>query len=102
MTLEEATAALEECRRKIDEVDRRITDLLNDRARIVEVVGDIKQQVEMPVYEPKREDLVYLNIASHNGGPLRADALKRVYERIIDEMRTLQRDRMARKAGESR
>jgi chorismate mutase-like protein len=92
---EEAVAALDECRRKIDEIDRRITGLLNERARVVEVIGDIKQRVEMPVYEPKREDMVYRNITEHNTGPLRADALKRVYERIIDEMRTLQRDRMA-------
>jgi chorismate mutase len=95
MTPKEAAAALEDCRRRIDEVDRLITDLLNQRARIVELIGDIKQQVEMPVYEPKREDMVYANITAHNAGPLRADALKRVYERIIDEMRTLQRDRMA-------
>jgi chorismate mutase-like protein len=100
MSPEEASAALEECRDKIDEIDRRITDLLNQRARIVETIGDIKQQVEMPVYEPKREDMVYRNITVHNAGPLRADALKRVYERVIDEMRTLQRDRMA--AGRER
>jgi chorismate mutase-like protein len=95
VTPDEAVAALENCRKKIDEIDRRITDLLNDRARVVEVIGEIKQQVKMPVYEPKREDMVYRNITDHNGGPLQADALKRVYERIIDEMRTLQRDRMA-------
>jgi chorismate mutase-like protein len=100
MSPEQAAAALENCRTRIDEIDRRITDLLNQRARIVESIGDIKQRAEMPVYEPKREDMVYRNITEHNAGPLGADALKRVYERIIDEMRTLQRDRMT--AGKER
>jgi chorismate mutase len=99
MTREDAAAALDECRARIDEVDRGITDLLNQRASIVERIGDIKQMVEMPVYEPKREDSVYENVTTHNRGPLRGDALKRVYERIIDEMRTLQRDRMAARAS---
>ena len=95
MTREEAAAALDACRSEIDKVDRQIANLLNERARIVETIGDIKQRVEMPVYEPKREDAVYENITCHNSGPLRGEALKRIYERIIDEMRTLQRDRMA-------
>jgi chorismate mutase len=94
MTQAEAAAALDACRTRIDDVDRQITSLLNQRARIVESIGDIKQRVEMPVYEPRREDAVYENVTGHNAGPLRADALKRIYERIIDEMRKLQRDRM--------
>jgi chorismate mutase-like protein len=99
MTHEEAAAALDACRHDIDAIDRRIADLLNQRARIVESIGDIKQKVEMPVYEPKREDAVYDNISRNNAGPLRSEALKRIYERIIDEMRTLQRDRMAQRAA---
>lgn len=95
MTQAEAEAALNACRQEIDEIDRRIVELLNARARVVEVVGDTKQKAQMRVYEPKREELVYANITRNNGGPLQADALRRIYERIIDEMRTLQRDRMA-------
>lgn len=95
MTPEETAAALEECREQIDVVDRKIVALLNERAKIVEVIGALKQQAQMKVYEPKREDAVYQNIAAANQGPFKADAIKRIYERIIDEMRTLQRDRMA-------
>jgi len=101
MTPAEAEAALQSCRREIDEIDRRIVELLNHRARVVEVIGDTKQKAQMRVYEPKREELVYANITRHNGGPLQADALRRIYERIIDEMRTLQRDRMAARRGEA-
>jgi len=68
--------------------------MLNERARVVEVIGSVKQQAEMPVYEPKREDEVYQNVLEHNAGPLPSDAVKRVFERVIDEMRTLQKTRM--------
>ena len=95
MTPEECGAALEDCRKKIDVIDRQIVSLLNERAKVVEVIGEVKQQAQMRVYEPKREDAVYANIVDANQGPLKSDAVKRVYERIIDEMRTLQRDRMA-------
>lgn len=86
---------LDECRQEIDVLDRRIVALLNERARVVEVIGALKQQAQMRVYEPKREDAVYANITAVNQGPLKAEAVKRIYERIIDEMRTLQRERMA-------
>ena len=95
MTPEECNDALEEQRKAIDVIDREIVKLLNERAKVVEVIGDLKQQAAMRVYEPKREELVFANIRSGNCGPLKDDALKRIYERIIDEMRTLQRDRMA-------
>ena len=48
----------------------------------------------MPVYEPKREDEVYRNVTESNHGPLPAEAVKRIFERMIDEMRTLQKMRM--------
>ena len=94
MTQEEAVQALAECREKIDRVDRRIMALLNERTETVQVIGRIKASVAMPVYEPKREEEVFRNIAAANQGPLSADAAKRVFERIIDEMRKVQRERM--------
>lgn len=94
MTREAALSALAHCRERIDEVDRRILDLLNERTRTVEEIGRIKQAAQFPVYEPKREDQVFQNIADHNRGPLSTDAARRVFERIIDEMRKIQRDRM--------
>lgn len=61
---------------------------------MVEIIGGVKHEAALPVYEPKREDEVYRNILEHNEGPLPADAVKRVFERVIDEMRTLQKMRM--------
>ena len=85
---------LAECRRQIDAVDLRLLALLNERTRIVEEIGRIKQTLAMPIYEPKREDQVFHNVISNNLGPLSAEAVKRVFERVIDEMRTVQRDKM--------
>ncbi|MCX6623198.1 MAG: chorismate mutase [Acidobacteria bacterium] len=96
MTREEALAALSRNREGIDEVDRRILDLLNQRTKIVEEIGRIKREQQMAIYEPKREDQVYRNVTESNRGPLPAEAVKRVFERIIDEMRTVQRERMLR------
>jgi chorismate mutase-like protein len=94
MTKEEARARLDEFRVSIDEVDRRIVDLLNERTRVVEEIGRVKRHSELPIYEPKREEMVFANITGHNQGPLTPEALRRIFERIIDEMRTIQRVRM--------
>ena len=94
MNEEDARQKLEEYRVLIDDVDRRIVALLNERTCVVENIGRVKREAQLPIYEPKREDQVFHNVTSHNGGPLSAEALKRVFERIIDEMRTIQRDEM--------
>jgi chorismate mutase len=94
MNKDEAIAALSGCRERVDAVDRQMIELLNERSRIVTEIGRIKGEAKLPIYEPKREDQVYANISAHNHGPLSSDAAKRIFERIIDEMRKLQRERM--------
>lgn len=96
MTNEEAQAALAELRTMIDDVDLRILALFNERADVVSRIGDIKKMMTMPIYEPKREDEVFRNVTHGNHGPLSEGAVRRLFERIIDEMRTLQRERMER------
>ena len=91
MTLDEARRKLEEFRVLIDDVDRRIVALLNERTRVVENIGRVKHQTQMPIYEPKREDQVFANVSATNGGPLTDEAVRRIFERIIDEMRMIQR-----------
>ena len=97
MSEPDARAALTHWRVKIDEVDLRILELLNERTRVVEEIGRIKQSAALPVYEPKREDQVYLNVTTNNAGPLPNDAVRRIFERIVDEMRGVQRRRMEEK-----
>ncbi|HUQ92989.1 MAG TPA: chorismate mutase [Bryobacteraceae bacterium] len=94
MTEEEAQQRLTERRSRIDEIDRLILELLNQRTRVVHDIGHIKRDFKMPVYEPKREDEVFRNVTDNNPGPLPSDAVKRVFERIIDEMRSVQKNRM--------
>lgn len=101
MTLDEALRILDEYRGEIDKIDREILILLNARTMVVEKIGEVKRAMNMPVYEPRREEEVYQNVTSHNHGPLPADAVKRVFERIIDEMRTIQRERMRRASQQS-
>jgi chorismate mutase len=91
MNRKEALKAIAAYRRQIDEVDRKLVRLLNQRTRIVEKLGRVKEQLHLPIYEPKREDEVFRNVQGCNEGPLPPDALRRLFERIVDEMRTLQR-----------
>jgi chorismate mutase len=86
--------ALARCREQLDELDRRIVEILNQRTVIVEEIGRIKRDAEMQIYEPNREMKVFENVAAHNKGPLPAAGLQRIYERIMDEMRRVQKDRM--------
>jgi len=101
MTHDEALAALDRLRAQIDEVDLKLLAQFNERARIVEGIGAIKKEMTMPIYEPKREEMVFQNVLGHNQGPLSEGAIRRLFERIIDEMRTLQRERMAEKKEKS-
>src|SRR5438270_6567638 len=86
--------ALALCRERIDTVDLRLLELLNERTSIAQEIGRIKKEAQLPVYEPKREDQVFHNVTSNNRGPMPDDAVKRVFERIIDEMRRVQKNRM--------
>ena len=95
MTQDEARLRLDEFRVSIDDIDRRIVELINERTRVVEEIGRIKREAQLPVYEPKREEQVFANITSTNRGPIPADSVKRIFERIIDEMRTLQRRKIS-------
>jgi chorismate mutase len=100
MTPEEAQEQLEEYRLMIDEVDRRIVALLNERTAVVENIGRVKREAQLPVYEPKREDQVFANITSANQGPLTTQAVRGIFERIIDASRSIQRLRMMQKPPE--
>lgn len=97
----EAKASLEDLTRlrvQIDALDVELLNLLNRRAGIVEEIGNIKERLALGIYEPKREEQVFSNVLSQNLGPLQADAVKRIFERVIDEMRTVQKLKMNRPA----
>jgi chorismate mutase len=78
-------------RRKIDDVDRRLAALLNERASAVVEIGRLKRNTNLPIYEPDREKEVVANVQQANQGPLAARDLARIYERIMDVMRSIQK-----------
>ena len=84
-----------EWRKEIDELDRRLVELLNQRAQYAQEIGRLKRNSSMPIYEPDREKIIFENIARNNPGPLSDIQLRQVYERLIDVMRQIQRDEMA-------
>jgi chorismate mutase len=81
-------------RRKIDEMDRRLVELLSQRARAAREIGRLKRHTNMPIRERDRECVILSKVAKHNRGPIPDRELRAIYERIIAAMRKLQRDEM--------
>src|SRR5689334_5072101 len=75
--------ALEGLRLQIDELDHRIVDLLNDRARVVVEIGKLKQQHNTPIYSPDREKMVLDKVRKLNQGPLPDRCLEAVYRELM-------------------
>jgi chorismate mutase len=89
---------IEDWRKKIDDVDRKLVALLNERARAAVEIGKLKRNTSMPIYEPDRERVVFENVQNANPGPLTGRDLVRVYERIIDVMRNIQKEEIVTSA----
>ena len=85
---------LSDWRLRIDELDKKLVELLNERSRCALEVGKIKQAENLPLYQPDREREVLENAERNNGGPLTDAAIRRLFERIIDEARAAERDAM--------
>jgi chorismate mutase len=76
------------CRQQIDSLDQRIVELFQQRARLVEEVGNIKRAAHLPVTVPSREQQVVERAEElARGGPLPAEAVGRIYEKPVEEMR---------------
>ena len=86
---------LDSLRVSIDEVDRKILELMAERVRLVLAVGDVKRARQMPVYDPERERRVLDRLASLAEPPLDGPTVRRVFERLIDEMRRLEQHHVA-------
>lgn len=85
-------------RKKIDELDRKLVELLNERAQSAHEIGRLKKQTSMHIYEPEREKVIFENIEQTNKGPLSDSDLKQIYERIIDVMRKIQKEEIVTQA----
>lgn len=78
-------------RRRMDEIDKRLVELLNERCKCALQIGHLKQQQNIPLYQPSREKEVLANAETNNQGPLSHAAIRRLFERIIDEARSAER-----------
>ena len=87
----EIEIALGNLRERIDDIDTSLLDLLNQRALVVEEVGRIKKEHNLPIYQPHREEQVYAHVTAQSKGPLPPEAIRQVFEGIVDQMRKIQR-----------
>lgn len=89
--------ALGPWRERIDALDRALCALLHERMRCAHAIGEIKRQLDVPVYAPRREEDVLANVSGVEG-PIPEVVVRRLFERIIDETRTLEREAAGRGA----
>ena len=87
----ETAMDISDWRKKIDELDRDLVRLLNERARCAVEIGKIKRQNGLPIQEPSREQEVMQQAFDANQGPLPDLAVRRIFERIVEEGRGLQK-----------
>ncbi|WP_432822313.1 chorismate mutase [Trichloromonas sp.] len=84
---------IDDIRIKIDEIDRQLLRIFNERAQLALMIGEIKKELDLPVYDPSREKRIFEAMKAANPGPLDDEAIVRMFERVIDESRRLERIR---------
>ena len=87
--------SIDELRERIDVIDNQLVRLLNVRVACAVEIGKLKHELAMPVYQPDREKRVLEKVkqsAQDLSGPLTAEAVVRIFERIIDEARRAERE----------
>ena len=87
----EVDRRITDLRSKMDELDAELVRLLNARATYANQIGCLKNLVGLEIYQPEREVEVLNNVKLHNQGPLPDDGVARLFERIINETRRLER-----------
>lgn len=90
--MDDAEAELKRLREAIDRVDEVLVKLLNQRAKYAVEIGEIKGLLSLPVYSPEREKDVLRHAEENSRGPLDPAAVRRLFERIIDESRRVERE----------
>jgi chorismate mutase len=78
-------------RQKIDEIDLELVKLLNQRSQCAIEIGKLKHKLDIEIYDPRREEEVIGRVWKKANGPLSKEAVKRLFERIIDESRRAER-----------
>ena len=88
---EQAKQEMSDWRQRIDEIDLQLVKLFNERTHCAIEIGHIKKRHGLEIYSPSREAQVIANVTQANAGPLDAEAIRRLFERVIDEARRIER-----------
>ena len=92
----DAENELTRLREAIDRVDEVLVRLLNQRAKYAIEIGEVKGHLGLAIYAPEREKEVLLHVENTSGGPLEPAAIRRLFERVIDESRRIEREAAAK------
>lgn len=92
LNADDAGREMERLREAIDRVDEVLVKLLNQRAKYAIEIGEVKAVLGMEIYLPEREKQVLANAEGCSEGPLDRAAVRRLFERIIDESRRCERE----------
>jgi chorismate mutase len=84
---------IDDIRDNIDRLDSELLRIFNERASLALAIGEIKKGLDLPVYDPAREKRIFTRMTADNTGPLDDEAIVRLFERVIDESRRLERIR---------
>ena len=92
LTEQERLDILKKLRDEVDIIDKQVVKLVSKRTLMSVMIGRIKRSLKLPTYNPEREKEIAERIGSYVEEPLSKEALLRIYERIIDESRAIQRE----------
>ncbi|MDH3544495.1 MAG: chorismate mutase [Desulfuromonadales bacterium] len=84
---------IDDYRKEINRLDGELLRIFNERAALALKIGEIKKEMNIPVYDPAREKRIFDAMSNDNPGPLENEAIIRLFERVIDESRRLERIR---------
>ncbi len=84
---------IEDIRERIDRLDDELLRIFNERAHLALAIGEIKRRQGWPIYDPAREKRIFARMKEANPGPLDGGAIVRLFERVVDESRRLERIR---------
>ncbi len=82
---------IDDLRQQIDRIDSALLAMFNVRATLALQIGEVKKTLTLPVYDPAREKRIFARMKELNTGPLDDQAIVRLFERVIDESRRLER-----------
>ncbi len=82
---------IDELRMEIDRLDNELLRIFNQRAELALRIGELKKGAGLPIFDPGREKRIFQRMKSDNPGPLDDQAIVRLFERVIDESRHLER-----------